>query len=185
MKLHRRFGVPKVGSRLTLTASLFGATPCIHKACPPPLSMSPLSGPGLRVRAPDPALPNVLHAADRRFLSPAATTQTWRRTSRARQTVISTPPGRRWRPSLPLQLNDLFVFTEAKLSVIHFNNGMHGWGYTEAQYVVGSSTATMLDHSGTSAGRSANSGEHYARDRGCRVGATNVASTNEIRWHSR
>jgi lysophospholipase L1-like esterase len=35
---------------------------------------------------------------------------------------------------LPLQLRDYFSMTGLSFAVIHFNNGMHGWGYTEPQY---------------------------------------------------
>lgn len=40
-------------------------------------------------------------------------------------------------PRLPGQLHDYFSMMGVKFTVIHFNNGMHGWGYTEQQYVSG------------------------------------------------
>lgn len=40
-------------------------------------------------------------------------------------------------PRLPGQLRDYFSMMGLKFAVVHFNNGMHGWGYTEPQYGVG------------------------------------------------
>lgn len=40
-------------------------------------------------------------------------------------------------PRLPGQLHDYFKMMGVKFAVVHFNNGMHGWGYTEAQYSAG------------------------------------------------
>jgi hypothetical protein len=40
-------------------------------------------------------------------------------------------------PRLPGQLRDYFSMMGVKFAVVHFNNGMHGWGYTEAQYAAG------------------------------------------------
>src|SRR5690348_13850748 len=40
-------------------------------------------------------------------------------------------------PRLPAQLRDYFKMMDIKFAVVHFNNGMHGWGYTEAQYAAG------------------------------------------------
>lgn len=40
-------------------------------------------------------------------------------------------------PRLPGQLRDYFSMMGLKFAVIHFNNGMHGWGYTEQQYAAG------------------------------------------------
>jgi lysophospholipase L1-like esterase len=38
---------------------------------------------------------------------------------------------------LPGQLRDYFAMMGLKFAVIHFNNGMHGWGYTEQEYARG------------------------------------------------
>jgi GDSL-like Lipase/Acylhydrolase family len=38
---------------------------------------------------------------------------------------------------LPGQLRDYFSMMGISFAVIHFNNGMHGWGYTEKQYADG------------------------------------------------
>ncbi len=40
-------------------------------------------------------------------------------------------------PRLPMQLRAYFEMVGVHFAVIHFNNGMHGWGYTEAQYAAG------------------------------------------------
>jgi len=40
-------------------------------------------------------------------------------------------------PRLPGQLSDYFKMMDLKFAVIHFNNGMHGWGYGEAEYAAG------------------------------------------------
>ena len=40
-------------------------------------------------------------------------------------------------PRLPGQLSDYFKMMGLKFAVIHFNNGMHGWGYSEAEYAAG------------------------------------------------
>lgn len=37
-------------------------------------------------------------------------------------------------PRLPAQLKEFIELEHVKFRVIHFNNGMHGWGYTEAEY---------------------------------------------------
>jgi hypothetical protein len=38
---------------------------------------------------------------------------------------------------LPGQLHDYFSMIGVPFAVVHFNNGMHGWGYTEQQYAAG------------------------------------------------
>lgn len=40
-------------------------------------------------------------------------------------------------PRLPGQLHEYFSMMGLKFAVVHFNNGMHGWGYTEPQYAAG------------------------------------------------
>jgi hypothetical protein len=40
-------------------------------------------------------------------------------------------------PRLPQQLGDYFSMMGLSFAAIHFNNGMHGWGYAEAQYDAG------------------------------------------------
>jgi len=45
-------------------------------------------------------------------------------------------------PRLPAQLSEFFNMEGVPFRVIHFNNGMHGWGYTEAEY--GSGVAELI-----------------------------------------
>lgn len=40
-------------------------------------------------------------------------------------------------PRLPGQLRGYFKMMGLHFALVHFNNGMHGWGYTEAQYAAG------------------------------------------------
>ena len=40
-------------------------------------------------------------------------------------------------PRLPRQLRDYFAMEHLRFAVIQFNNGMHGWGYSEAEYSEG------------------------------------------------
>lgn len=37
-------------------------------------------------------------------------------------------------PRLPEQLKEFFKMVNVKFRVIHFNNGMHGWGYSETEF---------------------------------------------------
>jgi len=37
-------------------------------------------------------------------------------------------------PRLAGQMRDYFAMAGVPFTVVHFNNGMHGWGYSEAQY---------------------------------------------------
>jgi hypothetical protein len=37
-------------------------------------------------------------------------------------------------PRLPHQIAEFVALENVKFRVVHFNNGMHGWDYTEAQY---------------------------------------------------
>lgn len=37
-------------------------------------------------------------------------------------------------PRLPRQISEFVAMERVKFSVVHFNNGMHGWNYTEAQF---------------------------------------------------
>jgi lysophospholipase L1-like esterase len=37
-------------------------------------------------------------------------------------------------PRLPREIRDFAAMEHVSFRIVHFNNGMHGWGYTEAQY---------------------------------------------------
>jgi|ERR1700733_5655619 lysophospholipase L1-like esterase len=51
-------------------------------------------------------------------------------------------------PRLAEQLGDYFRMMGLAFAVIHFNNGMHGWGYTEAQYASGLPVMIAALHAG-------------------------------------
>uniref|UniRef100_A0A372ISL2 SGNH/GDSL hydrolase family protein n=1 Tax=Paracidobacterium acidisoli TaxID=2303751 RepID=A0A372ISL2_9BACT len=40
-------------------------------------------------------------------------------------------------PRLVAELKQFFVMEHTRFRVIHFNNGMHGWGFSEAEYKAG------------------------------------------------
>lgn len=56
-------------------------------------------------------------------------------------------------PRLPGQLRDYFSTMGLHFAVIHFNNGMHGWGYTEPQYAAGLSAMLAALRSGAPAAK--------------------------------
>lgn len=56
-------------------------------------------------------------------------------------------------PRLPTQLGDYFRMMGVKFAVVHFNNGMHGWGYTEAQYGAGLPRMIAALHAGAPGAR--------------------------------
>jgi hypothetical protein len=37
-------------------------------------------------------------------------------------------------PRLPAQITDFATMEAVRFNIVHFNNGMHGWSYTETQY---------------------------------------------------
>jgi hypothetical protein len=81
---------------------------------------------------PDSALPNVLLAGDSiaRAFFPAVSTLL---AGKANVYLFATSASA-GDPRLLKQLDDYFAVEPLKFSVIHFNNGMHGWGYSEAAY---------------------------------------------------
>ena len=87
-----------------------------------------------RAETPDPALPNVLLVGDSisRAYFPLVSTQL---KGIANVYLLATSAADDAR--LPTQLHDYFSMLGMKFAVVHFNNGMHGWGYTEADYVAG------------------------------------------------
>lgn len=40
-------------------------------------------------------------------------------------------------PRLPVEIAEFQTMEDVRFAVVHFNNGMHGWAYTEAQYRMG------------------------------------------------
>jgi lysophospholipase L1-like esterase len=82
--------------------------------------------------APDPALPNVLLLGDSitRGYYPEVTRLL---AGRANCYLFATSAAS-GDPRLIHQVDDYFAMMPLKFAVIHFNNGMHGWKYTEAAY---------------------------------------------------
>jgi hypothetical protein len=85
-----------------------------------------------RPEHPDPNLPNVLLIGDsitRAYYPETSHLLAGRANCYLFATSASSGDSR-----LLKQIADLAEIMPAKFAVIHFNNGMHGWGYTEQQY---------------------------------------------------
>jgi len=88
-----------------------------------------------RPKAPNPALPNVLLLGDsitRGYYPEVAEKLAGRANCYLFATSASSGD-----PRLAGQLQAYFHMAGVKFRVIHFNNGMHGWGYNETQYARG------------------------------------------------
>jgi hypothetical protein len=86
----------------------------------------------VRPEAPDPALPNVLLEGDsitRGYYPEVAKLLAGKANCYLFATSASSGD-----PRLAGQMQDALQLFPVRYAVIHFNNGMHGWGYTEAQY---------------------------------------------------
>jgi hypothetical protein len=81
---------------------------------------------------PDPALPNVLLLGDSitRNYFPEVT-KNLKGTANVYLMAVSTSVGD---TRLPRQIEEFTAMEKVTFSVVHLNNGMHGWDYTEAQY---------------------------------------------------
>ena len=82
--------------------------------------------------APNPALPNVLLLGDsitRGYYPEVAKLLAGRANCYLFATSAASGD-----PRLISQIDDYFAMMSLKFAVIHFNNGMHGWKYTEAAY---------------------------------------------------
>jgi hypothetical protein len=81
---------------------------------------------------PDPNLPNVLLLGDSitRNYYPQVT-KDLAGTANVYLMAVSTSVGD---PRLPHQIAEFAAMENVQFRVVHFNNGMHGWGYTEPQY---------------------------------------------------
>jgi GDSL-like Lipase/Acylhydrolase family len=86
----------------------------------------------VRPPQPDPKLPNVLLLGDSitRAYFPGVVT---RLTGKANVYLFATSAAV-GDPRLPHQIAEFIKMEAVPFRVIHFNNGMHGWDYTEAQY---------------------------------------------------
>ena len=81
---------------------------------------------------PDPKLPNVLLLGDsitRNYFPPV--TKNLSGIANVYLLASSTSVGD---PRLPRQIEEFSTMEHVRFQVVHFNNGMHGWRYTEAQY---------------------------------------------------
>ncbi|MEO6982708.1 MAG: SGNH/GDSL hydrolase family protein [Edaphobacter sp.] len=86
----------------------------------------------VRPPQPDPKLPNVLLLGDsitRNYFSPV--TKDLAGIANVYLLASSTSVGD---PRLPGQIEEFAAMEHMRFQVVHFNNGMHGWGYTEARY---------------------------------------------------
>jgi hypothetical protein len=81
---------------------------------------------------PDPTLPNVLLIGDsitRAYYSDVAKGLEGKANCYYFATSVSVGDER-----LPRQIAEYYGMVRVHFDVVHFNNGMHGWGYTEAEY---------------------------------------------------
>lgn len=86
----------------------------------------------VRPAHPDPNLPNVLLLGDsiaRNYFPQVV--KDLSRIANVYLMAVSTSVGD---PRLPHQIAEFAAMENVTFRVVHFNNGMHGWGYTEAQY---------------------------------------------------
>ena len=85
-----------------------------------------------KTEKPDPALPNVLLIGDsitRAYYQAVARDLEGKANCYYFATSASVGDER-----LPPQLAEYFMMMHIRWDVVHFNNGMHGWGYTEQEY---------------------------------------------------
>jgi hypothetical protein len=80
----------------------------------------------------DPALPNVLLIGD--SITRAYYSATSRLLAGHANCYLFATSAASGDPRLSKQIEDLGTIVPSTFTVIHFNNGMHGWGYTERQY---------------------------------------------------
>ncbi len=81
----------------------------------------------------DPALPNVLLLGD--SITRAYFPEVTRLLSGKANVYLFATSCSAGDPRLPGQLHDYFRMQPISFAVIHFNNGMHGWAYTESSYI--------------------------------------------------
>src|SRR5580700_8691474 len=81
---------------------------------------------------PDPKLPNVLLLGD--SLSRNYFPQVTRDLAGVANIYLMASSTSVGDPRLPHQIREFAAMENVPFRIVHFNNGMHGWGYTEAQY---------------------------------------------------
>jgi len=85
-----------------------------------------------RPEHPDPKLPNVLLIGD--SITRAYYPETSRLLAGKANCYLFATSAASGDPRLLKQISDLTDIMPSQFAVIHFNNGMHGWGYMEQQY---------------------------------------------------
>ena len=88
-----------------------------------------------RPEHPDPSLPNVLLIGD--SITRAYYVETTHLLANRANCYLFATSASSGDPRLPDQIADLGKIVPSGFAVIHFNNGMHGWAYTEQQYAAG------------------------------------------------
>jgi lysophospholipase L1-like esterase len=121
--------------RLLLTIAVASLIPiCMEAAAQKPASIPEEIEWTWEVRPPhpDPKLPNVLLLGDSisRNYFPEVT-KDLAGTANVYLMASSTSVGD---PRLPREIREFAAMENVPVRIVHFNNGMHGWDYTEAQY---------------------------------------------------
>jgi lysophospholipase L1-like esterase len=88
-----------------------------------------------RPEHPDPSLPNVLLLGD--SITRGYYPETSRLLAGHANCYLLATSASSGDPRLPRQIAAYFDIAPASFAVIHFNNGMHGWAYTEQRYSQG------------------------------------------------
>jgi hypothetical protein len=86
----------------------------------------------VRPPAPSPALPNVLLIGD--SITRAYFPRVTKDLEGIANVYLMATSAAVGDPRLPRQIADFVSLEGIRFQVVHFNNGMHGWDYTEAQY---------------------------------------------------
>ena len=138
MTIHRRI-TRRGGLGMAVLFLLFASAAfALQKAASNPASI-PVSIPEeiewtweVRPPHPDPRLPNVLLLGD--SLSRNYFPQVTRDLAGVANIYLMASSTSVGDPRLPRQIREFAAMENVPFRIVHFNNGMHGWGYTEAQY---------------------------------------------------
>lgn len=126
-------------TRSLMKVAFFSIVAVLFVFAPVVLAQKPVSIPEeiewtweVRPPHPDPKLPNVLLLGDSlsRNYFPEVTKEL-ADTANVYLMASSTSVGD---PRLPHEIREFVTMENVPFRVVHFNNGMHGWDYTEAQY---------------------------------------------------
>jgi hypothetical protein len=133
----------KIYRRLTRNAGLGMALLCLLFASATFAAQQPVSIPvsipeeiewtwEVRPPHPDPKLPNVLLLGD--SLSRNYFPQVTRDLAGVANVYLMASSTSVGDPRLPNEIREFAAMEHVPFRIVHFNNGMHGWNYTEAQY---------------------------------------------------